>query len=188
MRPVPIGSASTPRRCGRARSTATRASTPGCSRRWSPTRRTSLARNAGCSSSRVTVGARAGPLVRAPVVGRSRQSKLFLCSRMFSLYYERMFALSELRDIETALRGLVGELTPEDVPAAYAMQVFERFAMIERLAASAKTLVARRVEEAGGYRSAGCRTTATAWRKCQARRTQPPGGCSPRQNTSPTCR
>ena len=72
-----------------------------------------------------------------------------------------MFALSELRDIEERTRvRCVADLEPEDVPVAYAMQVFELFVTIERLGASAKTLVARRVEEAGGYRSSGCRSTA----------------------------
>ena len=71
-----------------------------------------------------------------------------------------MFAPSDLRDVETTLRTLVSGLEPEDVPVAYAMQVFERLTTIERLIVSAKTLVARRVDEAGGYRSAGCRSTA----------------------------
>jgi hypothetical protein len=71
-----------------------------------------------------------------------------------------VFATSELRDIAGALRTHVSDLEPSDVPVAYAAQVFELFATIERLAASAKTLVACRVEEAGGYRSAGCRSTA----------------------------
>ena len=79
---------------------------------------------------------------------------------MFLLSYELMFAPSDLRDIETALGALVSDLAPSDVPVAYALQVFERFATIERLAASAKTLVARRVEAAGSYKQAGCRSTA----------------------------
>ena len=71
-----------------------------------------------------------------------------------------MFPLSELRDIEGAVRAFVSPLEPEDVPVVYAAQVFERLSTIERLIVSAKTLVARRVDEAGGYRSAGCRSTA----------------------------
>jgi hypothetical protein len=84
---------------------------------------------------------------------------LLVLSHVFAIS-EHVFATSELRDIEGALRAYVSDLEPSDVPVAYAAQVFERLATIERLAASAKTLVARRVDEAGGYRSSGCRSTA----------------------------
>jgi hypothetical protein len=61
--------------------------------------------------------------------------------------------------VEESLRALVGALEPSGVPAAEAVDLWCAFDVVERLAASAKTLLARRVEDArawqrGGHRSA----------------------------------
>jgi hypothetical protein len=58
------------------------------------------------------------------------------------------------------LRALVGVLAPADVPIAYATQVWESFDAIERLAASAKTLLAGRVEQTGSWERKGFRSPA----------------------------
>jgi len=67
---------------------------------------------------------------------------------------------SDVRSIEVSLRALIGDLAPDDVPIAYATQVWESFDAIERLAASAKTLLARRVEQTRSWERKGFRSPA----------------------------
>jgi hypothetical protein len=64
-----------------------------------------------------------------------------------------------LGDVEAELAAVVGELNPDSVPAQLLVPLFERLDRIERQAATAKTLLARRVDESRkwaqlGYKSA----------------------------------
>ena len=54
-----------------------------------------------------------------------------------------------LGDIECALSELVAGLDPDAVPLCEAPALWEQFDRVERLAASAKILLARRVDDAG---------------------------------------
>jgi hypothetical protein len=59
-----------------------------------------------------------------------------------------------------AVRGLVGELDPDAIPLFEVLASWKAFNKIERDAASAKTLLAKRVEEGNTWRSAGFRSAA----------------------------
>jgi hypothetical protein len=56
-------------------------------------------------------------------------------------------SLGEVREGLAAMRDLVGRLAPEAVPLPDAPTMWQAFDGIERLAASAKTLLAARVDE-----------------------------------------
>ena len=58
------------------------------------------------------------------------------------------------------MADLVGGLDPDAVPLVQAVSSWREFDRIERLAASAKTLLARRVEEAGAWKRSGYRSAA----------------------------
>jgi hypothetical protein len=66
----------------------------------------------------------------------------------------------EFRAVEQSLRALVGELDPDGVPLAHVTQLWKALDAIERLAGSAKTLLARRVEETGAWQREGYRSPA----------------------------
>jgi hypothetical protein len=55
--------------------------------------------------------------------------------------------LRQVQDVQAALRLQLCRLVPGDVPSSEAPAMWEAFDAIERLAASAKTLLAERVEE-----------------------------------------
>ena len=59
-----------------------------------------------------------------------------------------------------AVRGLVADLDPDAIPLCEVLAAWKTFNAIERGAASAKTLLARRVEDANTWRSAGFRSAA----------------------------
>ncbi len=65
-----------------------------------------------------------------------------------------------LGDIECALSELVAEFDPDAVPLGEAPVLWEQFDRVERLAASAKILLARRVDEAGAWKRNGYRSAA----------------------------
>src|SRR5213595_3619353 len=60
-----------------------------------------------------------------------------------------------LGEIECALSELVADFDPGAVPLCEAPAMWESFDRVERLAASAKILLARRVDEAGKWRREG---------------------------------
>ncbi len=62
--------------------------------------------------------------------------------------------------IQTRLAAICGKLDPDSIPLPEVDEVWGRFDNIERLAAGAKTLLARRVEEAGKWRASGDRSAA----------------------------
>jgi hypothetical protein len=57
--------------------------------------------------------------------------------------------------METELAAVVAELVPDAVPAPSVVPLFERLDRIERLAATAKTLLARRVDESREWQRRG---------------------------------
>src|SRR5690242_7257922 len=65
-----------------------------------------------------------------------------------------------LGDIECALSELVADFDPDAVPLCEAQSMWESFDRVERLAASAKILLARRVDEAGKWQREGLRSAA----------------------------
>src|SRR5438132_11402685 len=65
-----------------------------------------------------------------------------------------------LDEIDFALSELVAELDPDGVPLCDAQRMWGQFDRVERLAASAKILLARRVDEAGEWKRRGCRSAA----------------------------
>src|SRR5882672_8354790 len=65
-----------------------------------------------------------------------------------------------LGDIECALSELVADFDPDAVALCDAQSMWEQFDRVERLAASAKILLARRVDEAGKWRREGFRCAA----------------------------
>jgi hypothetical protein len=65
-----------------------------------------------------------------------------------------------LNEIEFALRELVDELDPHAVPLCEAPKMWRKFDQVERLAASAKLLLAPRVDEAGEWKRKGYRSAA----------------------------
>src|SRR5277367_4591711 len=73
---------------------------------------------------------------------------------------ERAGLRDDVRDIEQFLGVIVGKLDPDAVPLSEAKDVWVEFDKVERLAASAKTLLARRVAEAGTWKREGCRSEA----------------------------
>ncbi len=68
--------------------------------------------------------------------------------------------LPAVRSSARGLAALVAALDPDDVGLSESLDVWAEFDRIERLAASAKTLLAARVEEGGGWRRAGARSAA----------------------------
>jgi len=68
--------------------------------------------------------------------------------------------LATLRIFERALAGMVGGFNADDVLLRDATDVWAAFDRIERLASSAKTLLAARVDEAGAWKRAGARSAA----------------------------
>ena len=66
--------------------------------------------------------------------------------------------LQEVREGLATLRDLVGRLAPEAVPLPEAPAMWQAFDGIERLAASAKTLLAARVDESRVWQRAGDRS------------------------------
>src|SRR4051812_2049888 len=66
--------------------------------------------------------------------------------------------LDDVRDIEAFLGVLVGRLDPDAIPLCEAPDMWRSFGAVARLAASAQTLLARRVEEAGEWRRSGHRS------------------------------
>jgi hypothetical protein len=65
------------------------------------------------------------------------------------------------KDLDTAagaVRALVGDLDPDAIPLCEVLAAWKLFNAIERDAASAKTLLARRVEDGNTWRSAGYRS------------------------------
>ena len=83
----------------------------------------------------------------------------------------------DVRDVEESFRVLVGGLDPDAVTPADAKRLWARFDAIERLAASAKTLLARRVEDGrswprDGYRSAAEELAIVAGTSISAARNQ----------------
>ena len=68
--------------------------------------------------------------------------------------------LSGVAAIEELLSETVADLQPDAAPAHLAVKLFEGFDRIERLAATAKTLLARRVEESQVWRRSGYATAA----------------------------
>ena len=67
---------------------------------------------------------------------------------------------NDLAAIESALRGFLTTFEPGRVPVVYAAVQFDQAVAIERLASSVVTLMARRMEDAQGYKRAGCRSAA----------------------------
>jgi hypothetical protein len=65
---------------------------------------------------------------------------------------------AEVRERVAAVRELVGRLEPDAVPLSEAPEMWQAFDRIERLAASAKTLLAARVVESKVWRRAGDRS------------------------------
>src|SRR5437867_3480779 len=61
----------------------------------------------------------------------------------------------ELGTIEKGLAMVVAVLDPDAVPVASVVPVFEQLDRIERLASSAKTLLARRLEDTQEFRRSG---------------------------------
>src|SRR5882672_7764092 len=59
-----------------------------------------------------------------------------------------------------AVRALVADLDPDAIPLCEVLAAWKQFNAIERDAASAKTLLARRVEDGNTWRSAGFRSAA----------------------------
>ena len=68
--------------------------------------------------------------------------------------------LATARIAERAFAMLVGALDPEDVLLRDVTEVWSTFGRIERMAASAQTLLAARVDEAGDWKQAGARSAA----------------------------
>ena len=67
---------------------------------------------------------------------------------------------SSVHACERDLASLVDALEPDDIALAHAADVWSGFDRIERLAASAKTLLARRVAQAGAWKHSGARSAA----------------------------
>src|SRR2546430_2647169 len=63
-------------------------------------------------------------------------------------------------DVERVLRELVAELDPDAVALCDALPLWETYDRVERLAASAKLMLARRVEEAGTWKCKGFHSAA----------------------------
>ena len=62
---------------------------------------------------------------------------------------------TDLAAAEHGVRGLVADLDPDAIPLCEVLDAWKKFNAIEVLAASAKTLLARRVEDGNTWRSAG---------------------------------
>lgn len=79
----------------------------------------------------------------------------------------RAATLPHIRAQSQALCGIVAALEPDEVVASQAPAVWLAFDRIERLAASAKILLARRVEESKAWEREGYRSAADFWRDSQ---------------------
>jgi len=66
----------------------------------------------------------------------------------------------DVREIDEFLAVLVGQLDQDAVPACEAFGLWSAFDAVERRAGAAKTLLARRVEDAGGWKRDGFRSAA----------------------------
>ncbi len=67
-------------------------------------------------------------------------------------------SVEEVRERLAAMRELVGRLEPDLVPLPEAPTIWQAFDAVERLASSAKTLLATRVDESGVWQRAGDRS------------------------------
>jgi Domain of unknown function (DUF222) len=67
-------------------------------------------------------------------------------------------SVAEVRERLATMRDLVGRLEPDLVPLPEAPAMWQAFDAVERLAASAKTLLATRVDESGVWQRAGDRS------------------------------
>ena len=72
--------------------------------------------------------------------------------------YGRGMSTSTADSIERNLRAVVAVLDPDAVPLCEATELWKAFGAIARLAGSAQTLLARRVEEGETWRKAGFRS------------------------------
>ena len=70
--------------------------------------------------------------------------------------------MREVRALEHELGEVVGALNPDAVALADVTALWKSFDAIERYAAASKMLLARRVDEAGAWRTAGFKTAAEA--------------------------
>lgn len=68
--------------------------------------------------------------------------------------------VSEVRACEQDVARLIAALDPDDVALSYAADVWQAFDRIERLASTAKTLLAARVAQAGAWKRSGARSAA----------------------------
>jgi hypothetical protein len=73
---------------------------------------------------------------------------------------DRRVRACEVRELEQFLGEMVGRLDPDAVPFSEACDVWAAFDAVERLAVTAKILMARRVEDAGAWRREGSRSPA----------------------------
>ena len=71
----------------------------------------------------------------------------------------RTFA-DDVREIDEFLEVLLRRLDPDAVPAGKALELWSAFDVVERRAAAAKLLLARRVEDGCGWKPAGFRSAA----------------------------
>jgi hypothetical protein len=69
-------------------------------------------------------------------------------------------SLATMRIVERAFGQMVGGLDPSDVVLRDVTELWSAFDRVERLAASAKTLLAARVDDAGDWKQAGARSAA----------------------------
>jgi hypothetical protein len=65
-----------------------------------------------------------------------------------------------MRAVEAELRDIVRTFEPDEVPVVRVVGLVAQFDAIERLGASGKTLLARRMEETGAWKSRGLRSAA----------------------------
>jgi Domain of unknown function (DUF222) len=74
--------------------------------------------------------------------------------------YCRVMFTKDLAAAADAVRGLVAELDPDAIPLCEVLDAWKMFNAVERDAASAKTLLARRVEDGNTWKRAGFRSAA----------------------------
>src|SRR5450631_1971421 len=72
----------------------------------------------------------------------------------------RDVAARDVREIDEFLEVLVERLDPDAVPLSEVTELWSAFAAVERRAAAAKLLLARRVEDAGAWKREGFRSAA----------------------------
>jgi hypothetical protein len=83
-----------------------------------------------------------------------------MCEHVFVTVVVSNTQLPDVVAAEDPMRGLVAGLDPNAVPLFDAPGMFEAFALLERLAGSAKTLIAARAEAACTWKAAGFRSAA----------------------------